>query len=63
MTWIYRPVGNDFLDRCSPLAFWKTREGVERDFPDDEIKAYTDDEVYAYCESKNLSPEDIKLYR
>jgi hypothetical protein len=60
----YRPIGNKFLDQCSPFAFWASEQGLKEDFPDDtEIKSYTEDELFTYCKNNDLNETQIEVYR
>lgn len=60
---LYRPVANDFLDEVNPLAFWETKKGIERDFPNTkEIKIYTEEGLVVYCEKHGAKLEDLEVY-
>lgn len=61
----FRPIGNDFLDKCNRGAFWLTIEGLLEDFPDTQkFDKFNSDELIAYCETKNIDfDNDVNIYR
>ncbi len=61
---VFRPVDVSFLDQGDgKQSFWLTEEGAKKDFPDCEIKRYTQQEINIYCREKGLNPQELVHYR
>ena len=59
---LYRPVGCKFLDQCQKEVFWLTLEGAKTDFPDCEVKGYTNTEILVYVSIHNIEWKDFRVY-
>lgn len=60
---VFRPINCKFLDECCKSSLWLSYEGAKEDFPDCEIKGYSDNEALDYLHKHNLKMEDVKLYK
>ena len=60
----YRPKSNRFLNETSSHVFWKTKEGLLKDFPNtppDDIKEYTAEDLETYSNEVGLDCSDFHV--
>ena len=62
----FRPLDNSFLDSMIAVkqeaAFWITKQGLLRDFPNEEVVAYTNDDIANFCNEHGIPFSMVKIY-
>ena len=62
----YRPENNSLLDQMDnvkrEVAFWTSKQGLLRAFPNSEVLAYTDDDIKQFCNERGMPFSMVKIY-
>ena len=62
----YRPENNSLLDQMDnvkrEVAFWTSKQGLLRAFPNSEVLAYTDDDIKQFCDERGMPFSMVKIY-